>query len=639
MKLTGYTSLRISFRQSRLVGMPTDLFAMLQKIRVHTIVHVTVKMRMPMEWRIPTLGEADPQLRCVLLGGNNDVLGRVQRMGFLVHQSAVGVDDEIINLADVVLVCAPFSRAPDERLRALPIIVLGDVPSWTEHAGILLHGDASDLALHKALRTGAEQRRLRRFFALSKTALGQAGIAVAVCDAQHAHAPLVFVSSSFSAMTGYASEQAVGQSFRLLQGPDTSQVELESLCDAIAQRVSQKFRLLNYRKDGSRFWNEVRLFPVPDGSTRPRYVGALLRDVSDLISAEQAHEKIRAQFLVHETLTQGALNGVPMAVIVTNQALEVGMINKAACELLELDGEKIVGRGLIDALAITPQAATSLIQHVQGESYTLECSYVLATQPPREIGISMAPALDRVGYCLVLRDLADIRRAERVERLAAVSTMAAGFAHEVRNPLASVRMLAEGLNDMVGGDDARELVMRILDQVLRVERLVKTSLQFAQPERPRQGHHWPSVIVNRAVEALRPRLSRLPISEINLNLSEQLPKVCVDEAQLVQVLVVLLNNALDATKTPEDVRLSVSRYWDDRAAQEWVNFSVDDDGPGIPEHLRAAVFHPFFTTKPAGTGLGLSIAQQLVIENGGRMELGASLSGARFSVLVKPVVS
>jgi two-component system sensor histidine kinase AtoS len=118
--------------------------------------------------------------------------------------------------------------------------------------------------------------------------------------------------------------------------------------------------------------------------------------------------------------------------------------------------------------------------------------------------------------------------------------------------------------------------------------------------------------------------------EVRVEVEPDLPSVYVDEGQLVQVLVILLDNALDVTLSPRRVILRASSTRGEVKGLEGatgVRFDVIDDGPGIPAHAIGRIFDPFFTTKPSGTGLGLSIAQQLVAENGGRIELTSAAGG------------
>lgn len=217
----------------------------------------------------------------------------------------------------------------------------------------------------------------------------------------------------------------------------------------------------------------------------------------------------------------------------------------------------------------------------------------------------------------------------RVERLAAMGTMVAGFAHEVRNPVASLRAMTEQL-----GEDLAEIgqpmphIARMLQALGRIERLVDTSLQFGRPAAPQFGEHRPWTLLSAALTTVAPRTMAFG-GEIRLEVEPSLPSVFVDDGQLVQVLVILLSNALDSTSDPRRVLLrAVSpRTLAEREPPSssvppiGVRFEVIDDGPGIPAEVLGQIFDPFFTTKVTGTGLGLSIAQQLVSENSARLEV------------------
>lgn len=222
----------------------------------------------------------------------------------------------------------------------------------------------------------------------------------------------------------------------------------------------------------------------------------------------------------------------------------------------------------------------------------------------------------------------------RFERLAAMGTMVAGFAHEVRNPVAAMRSLTEELGEELR-DANMELphVRLILQLVERIERLVKTSLQFGRPAAPKRVKQRPWVIASAALEALRPRVRGY--EEILVEADSGLPDVFVDESQLAQALVILLHNAIDATGAASRVMVRLKRGerrrtdppgldLPDGAPRPTVRFEVIDDGPGIPVEIVERIFDPFFTTKPTGTGLGLSIAQQIVSENGARLEVVSS---------------
>lgn len=219
----------------------------------------------------------------------------------------------------------------------------------------------------------------------------------------------------------------------------------------------------------------------------------------------------------------------------------------------------------------------------------------------------------------------------RVERLAAMGTMVAGFAHEVRNPVAALRAMTEQLDeDLAETGVHMPHVSRMLLALGRIERLVDTSLQFGRPAAPQRAEHRPWTLLSTALSTISPRTTQLG-SEVRVEVEPSLPSVFVDDTQIVQVLVILLNNALDSTGSPRRVLLRAMspRSLEHRetscssAPPIGVRFEINDDGPGIPSDVLPRIFDPFFTTKVSGTGLGLSIAQQLASENSARLEVSS----------------
>jgi signal transduction histidine kinase len=205
----------------------------------------------------------------------------------------------------------------------------------------------------------------------------------------------------------------------------------------------------------------------------------------------------------------------------------------------------------------------------------------------------------------------------RVERLAAIGQMVAGFAHEIRNPLAAMQALAEALlGEIEEGDPRREYAYRLLALLGRIDRFVRMSLEFGSPPPPSPARHDPRRLVATAIAAI-------PSGEPpRLRIADDAPLVLVDATQLVESLVALLENAVDAAGGTGPVEVSLSRVDGDLLGREHrfaARIDVRDHGPGIPEDQLSRIFDPFYTTKPKGRGLGLAIAQTLVRGNGGRL--------------------
>jgi signal transduction histidine kinase len=219
----------------------------------------------------------------------------------------------------------------------------------------------------------------------------------------------------------------------------------------------------------------------------------------------------------------------------------------------------------------------------------------------------------------------------RSERLAAVGKMAAVITHEVRNPLSSIGLNAELLEETLAASGSKEAVglcRSIVKEVDRLTAITEEYLRFARMPRPRLEREQLNSIVAGVVEFQREDLASRGVS-IEADLEEDLPAVDADEAQLRQALLNLMRNAADAMRDGGALTLATRR-----AEEGWVEVSVEDTGAGISSDDLPKIFDPFFSTKEGGTGLGLALTQHIVAEHGGSIEV-ASRPGRGTSFTLK----
>lgn len=221
-------------------------------------------------------------------------------------------------------------------------------------------------------------------------------------------------------------------------------------------------------------------------------------------------------------------------------------------------------------------------------------------------------ALSRQVESVVARLQEREREVLRGEQLAAVGQLAAGLAHELRNPLMPIRLLvqaaAERFDD--GGLSQRDLAV-LDEEITRLDRSIQMFLDFARPPRLDRRTFDVREIVDQTVELLRGRAARQRAT-IELALPSQPVSVFADAAQIRQVVLNLLLNALDSI--PGGGTIDVAVRDGDEAEIE-----VVDSGNGIPDELLARVFEPFVSTKDSGSGLGLSICKRIAQAHGGRI--------------------
>ena len=250
---------------------------------------------------------------------------------------------------------------------------------------------------------------------------------------------------------------------------------------------------------------------------------------------------------------------------------------------------------------------------------------------------------------VVIENSRQYRRMQERDRLAALGQMAAGLAHEVKNPLGAIKGAAQLLGDPSHetklGQTDMEFVSIILEEVERLDRVVGSVLDYARPSKGDAGAVDVNAVVKRTLTVLAS--DRTEECELRTDLTDSLPPVRADAEQLRQVLINLIRNAVQAMGGQGTVQVTTRRRSPTTAIArdsalpeaEWIEIAVRDEGPGILPQVQKNLFVPFFTTKDRGTGLGLAISQRVVEEMGGRIEVVSRPgAGSTFS-LVLPAVA
>jgi signal transduction histidine kinase len=215
----------------------------------------------------------------------------------------------------------------------------------------------------------------------------------------------------------------------------------------------------------------------------------------------------------------------------------------------------------------------------------------------------------------------------RKNRLAELGTIAAGVAHEIRNPLASIKTFAQLMPERVSDPEFRnEFGKLVLKDVDRITKVIESMLAFARPAQVNIKEQPANELVEEAILLVQPRLKAKRI-ELTRAFHGN-PIVKVDKHQILQVLVNLLSNAADALQDRGRVRVATGLTQLDIATggngnRNFGVIEVSDNGPGIPAAVRSRLFDPFFTTKKEGTGLGLSISQKIVRDHGGTITVSS----------------
>ena len=297
---------------------------------------------------------------------------------------------------------------------------------------------------------------------------------------------------------------------------------------------------------------------------------------------------------------------------------------------------ELLGRPCREVLAGQPELVALLLGALDGRDRPSRAELRLAPVGPREpctIGYTLLPIRDPegsvAGVALLFRDLTPFERMDEQdrlrERLQALGQMAAGLAHEIRNPLASMEVLAGLLKRLLSGrDDELELLEELIGELRTVAATVSASLDFVRPVAlAREDVHVAGLVDDALVRAR----ARVPFAGRVQREVPDAARIWADPERLRGALTHVIVNALQAMEEGEgrDHQLAV-RVEPDRE-HGGLLIAVSDTGPGVPEELRERIFYPFFTTREAGSGVGLAEAQKVIASHGGSIEVRARPGG------------
>jgi len=273
----------------------------------------------------------------------------------------------------------------------------------------------------------------------------------------------------------------------------------------------------------------------------------------------------------------------------------------------------------------------------------------------RVVGYTLSQVKDDegtpIGAVMFFKDLTQVEQLEERERLrdrlASLGEMAAGIAHELKNPLAGIEVMAGLLRRQVPSTgDAQSLLADIISEAKLANAIVVEMLEFVRPVRLQVEKTELADVLHQAVTLAESKVPRREV-DVKVDLEVGLPAIEGDQHQLAQVFTNLLANAFEALDGQGHIAIKAvaGMIEGDPAltgtteSTPTVVVDVEDDGPGIPPSATDKIFDPFFTTKPQGSGLGLPIVRKIVDAHDGRIDVSSTPGkGTRFRVTI-PVAS
>jgi two-component system sensor histidine kinase HydH len=345
-----------------------------------------------------------------------------------------------------------------------------------------------------------------------------------------------------------------------------------------------------------------------------------------LIFLVQSNRATKASLTRIKAFSDNVVENMPIGLIALDDRHRIATCNHIAESVLQLSASYVMGKNAAQMLPIRLWEVVKRfdeLDHVIEED--IDCTLADGSVVPLEIGASILqdPNGLFLGYILLFKDLTEVRSLRREvarnQRLASVGRLAAGVAHEIRNPLSSIKGFATYFKERYPDAPQDQKTANIMiAEVDRLNRVVGQLLEFARPVPVSPKSTSLQDLVDDSVRLIEQKAKKKQITVKTLN-SAKVDKAVIDPDRINQVLLNLYLNAIESMDPGGELGVELSAGEEDQR----IEIRVSDTGRGIPGEHLSRVFDPYFTTKSNGTGLGLAIAHNIMEAMGGKISISS----------------
>jgi two-component system, NtrC family, sensor histidine kinase HydH len=352
----------------------------------------------------------------------------------------------------------------------------------------------------------------------------------------------------------------------------------------------------------------------------------------------QAYRLARSSLSRITVFSEALVKHMPIGLLAVDKAGRIIACNEQANGLFAVSCPEPVGR---EAVMILPAALSQVLDKIDEQTGLVEQDITISSEKDGDrmwevVAAAFADEDVHEGKILLARNVTAIRQMEqevaRSRHLNAIGSLAAGVAHEIRNPLSSIKGFAVYFKQRLSGNPEDEETADIMiAETERLNRVISQLIEFARPLTLKKEQTNLTDLVRHTVRLVDAEASKNAVG-IDVQPGENLPDVDVDPDKIKQVLLNVFLNALSAM--PAGGRLTVSLA----AQNDFMDVTVSDTGSGIKEEDLPRIYDPYFTSKPAGSGLGLAVVQKIMDAHGGSIQI-ESHAGSGTKVTVRFLLS
>ncbi|MEI6268546.1 MAG: PAS domain-containing protein [Methylococcaceae bacterium] len=509
--------------------------------------------------------------------------------------------------------------------------LLGDsLPQREADGSTLWHGFITDITERKQ----AEEKLRLSYLALKQI---NQGLAIISHDQN-----ILWVNDAFSSITGYSRAEILGQHCRFMNGPLTDPKVISNIRLAVKNGTPFAGEILNYRKDGTMFWNELTSSPVFDEQGQLTNFISTTRDITE---RKQIDNALRESEFLWKCAIEGAGDGVWDWNLLTNEM----HYSKCWKEMLGYTQNEILPshQEWLDRIHPDDQLPVAKVMqaYLDGKTAIYVVEFRLRCKDDSYkwiLGRGLLVDYDEEGTPLRMigthtdiskrkhqeqQDKAHLDQLAHVTRLGVMGEMASGIAHEVNQPLTAIATYTQASLNLMKAEcpnleKLAEIVYKTQQQALRAGQIIRRMREFVKSNTKQVSAADLNELIQDAVNLCLPELKLANIT-LSLELQGSLPFVNVDTLQIEQVIINLIRNSADAFDgCPDNQQREISIH-SLLTLNQGIEVRVKDNGPGIAEDQQQKILMPFYTTKTEGMGMGLSICCSIIEAHEGHLHFNS----------------
>lgn len=348
----------------------------------------------------------------------------------------------------------------------------------------------------------------------------------------------------------------------------------------------------------------------------------------------QAYRLARASLSRITVFSEALVKNMPIGLISLDDAGKIVSCNEKAQAILNVPCSDALGR---KAVEIVPALLKKMLEEIPAPGGMLERDIELTSSDGKDqtwavLAANLTDEEIPAGKIMLMRDVTSIRQLEkevaRSRHLSSISSLAAGVAHEIRNPLSSIKGFAVYLKEKLSADaDDKKTADIIIEEVERLNRVISQLIEFARPLELKKEKALFSDLIKHAIKLISAEAQKNQII-INIDMKYDAPPIEVDPDKIKQVLLNIFLNSLAAMKKGGKLDISLA------PEKENLCVVISDTGIGIEKMELPRIYDPYFTSKPEGTGLGLAVVQKIMEAHGGEI-LVESIAGQGTKVFLR----